>query len=716
MKKIKGIRQHDASDCGAACLSSIARAYGIELPISRIRQLASTERKGTSVMGLVEAAEKMGFIAKGIKGPLEALKSAPTPCIAHLLVNRNLHHFVVLTSMGKRWVKYMDPDEGLIKKLKIDEIREQWTGVLVVMVPGPSFEKIKGNPSLFRRFSELTAPFRRTLLQAMLGAILFSLLGLSNSLFVQKIVDFVLVNHNLNLLNLMGLSMVVLLLMRILISWFKSLFLLKAGHQVDAGLITAYYRHLLSLPQRFFDTMRTGEILSRINDAVKIRVFINHSLIELVVALLTVLLTLAAMSILSWQLCILVASVIPIYTVLYTLYDRINKSVLRNLMEESAGLESRLVETIQSQRTIRSFGWKSWANNIISEKLTGVLKMSYRAGFASIITGHTGELVSGLITILLLWIGAAKVTEGILSPGELMSFYAMLGYLLGPLKNLGNLNQTLRDALIAADRLFQILDLELEENINSGIKTDSHIQDIKFQNIYFRYGSRPELFSDLSFTIPAGKLTGIVGRSGTGKSSIAALLLGEYLPDKGNLMINDYDIRQLDRTTLRKRIAIVPQRIELISGSILNNIVPGDPEPDWNKLLNISKQTGLINLINQLPAGFETEVGEHGQDLSGGERQRIALSRALYTCPDVLVLDESTAALDPASESEIIQAVTELRNESMTIILITHKLSLIRDADHIILISEGKSHESGIHEDLVKENGVYNQMWSVQNH
>ncbi len=715
MKKIKGVSQHDASDCGAACLSSIARAYGYDMPVSRMRQLSSTERQGTSVMGLVEAAEKMGFIAKGIKGPPEALRSAPIPSIAHLMVNNNMYHYVVLTRIGKKRVKYMDPDGGCIKKEKYDELKEKWTGVLVVIVPGPAFEKKKDNPSLFRRFTELTRPFQKTLLQAFIGAILFSLLGLSTSLFVQKIVDFVLVNRNLNLLNLMGMAMLGMLVMRILISWFKNLFLLKAGHQVDAGLITGYYRHLLSLPQSFFDTMRTGEILSRINDAVKIRVFINHSLIEIAVAFMTIIITLTAMSFVSWQLCLLVASVLPFYFILYLVYDRVNKSVLRNLMEESAGLESKLVETIQAQRTIRSFGWTSWANDIISGKLTGVLRMSYKAGFASIITGHSGEFISGLITILLLWVGASKSCQGHLSPGELMSFYAMLGYLLAPLKSLGNLNQTFRDALIAADRLFQILDLQQENHLSTGIKVERIEKDIKFHNVHFRYGSRPELFKDLCFSIPFGKVTGIVGRSGSGKSSIAALIRGEYMPLKGNLMINNCDIHQLERTTLRRRISIVPQQIELFSGSILDNITPGEHEPDWKKILAIADQTGLIKLINQLPEGFYTEVGEHGLDLSGGERQRIAFARALYSNPDVLILDESTAALDAVSESEILNTISKLKNDSLTIILITHKLSLIRDVDHIVLIDNGKAPESGRHEELMQLNGEYRQLWQAQN-
>ena len=715
MKRIRAIRQHDQSDCGAACLCSVAESFGYHISLSRMRELASTDRTGTNVMGLVEAAEKMGLFAKGIKGPPEAIKSAPLPSIAHLEIDGKFLHFVVLTQVGRRYVKYMDPDGGILKKVSLETFKKCWTGVLVILAPGPGFKKKKDNTPLLGRFIKLVRPFRSTIFQALVGAVLYSLLGLSTSFFVQKIMDFVLVNRNLNLLNLMSLAMISLVIFRILLSWFKSLFLLKIGHQVDAGLVLGYYQHLLSLPQRFFDTMRTGEILSRMSDAIKIRVFLNHSLIELIVAVLTVLLTLLAMALLSWQLCLLVASALPLYSLLYIIFDRINKTVLRNLMEETAQLESQLVESVQTQKTIRAFGWKAYAFDQTALKFTRVLKMSYKAGIASTLSGHAGELISGVLTILLLWNGATMVIEGSLSPGELMSFYAMLGYLLGPLRNLGGMNRTIRDAIIAADRLYQILDLDHEKNADSGIRIDHINSDIEFCNVSFRYGSRPELFRDLSFLIPSGKLTGIVGPSGSGKSSIAAMLRADYLPDKGKLLINNCEIRQINKASLRRKIVMVPQHIELFSGTILENIAPGETGENTEKLLKIAGQTGLIRLINQLPEGFYTEVGEHGLDLSGGERQRIAFARALYHEPDMLILDEATSSLDPVSEKEIFDLIKDLRNSSMSLVIISHKLSLVRDADHIVLIDDGQARESGKHNDLMQLNGLYRQLWSAQN-
>jgi ATP-binding cassette subfamily B protein len=714
MRKIRPVRQHDTSDCGAACLCSIARSFGYDLPLARIRELACTGPDGTNVLGLVEAAGKMGFLARGIRGPAQSLKAAPLPSIAHIETKDKRFHYVVLTGINPKSIRYMDPASGNFKRVAREEFVEMWTGVLIVMVPGAGFSERSENRSLAGRLMDLARPFRAVLLESFAGAILYSLLGLSTSFFVQKIIDNVLVNQNINLLNLLAIIMILLLIIRILISWYKNLFLLKTGQQVDAGLLMGYYRHLLSLPQQFFDSMKTGEILSRINDAIKIRVFLNRNLIDILVSILSISITLTVMAILSWKLSLLVLPVLPVYFLLYLIIDRINKKVLRGLMEHSANLESQLVESIHYQRSIRTFVWKDWSAGLTSRKIIPVLQESYRAGKAALQYGHFSEFVGGLMTILLLWKGTAMVIAGELSPGELMSFFAMLTYLLNPLSTLGSLNSSFRDAWIATDRLFQVLDLETEKNTEEGVPPENLEHRIEFSGVSFRYGNRPELFRDLSFSIPAGKLTGVIGPSGSGKSSIASLLLAEYMPGKGNIRFDNHDIQHLDRKVLRYITAIVPQRIELYSGSILENIAPGQNPPDYEKLLRVCRSTGLDRLIADLPEGFNTRIGENGKGLSGGEKQRIALARALYREPEILILDEPTSALDPASEAEILELLHSLRNRKRTIILITHKLNLVKDADHLILIERGACVASGKHEDLMQRNGQYMQMWTRQ--
>lgn len=715
MKKIKKIRQHDQTDCGAACLASVAACHGLHLPLSRVREMASTDRAGTNVMGIIEAAEKMGLIARGVKGSFEALPGAPIPSIAHVILENRICHFVVLVSFGKQHIKYMDPAHGSIVSTSHEAFRRIWTGVLIIISPSASFSKAKKETPVLSRFIELARPFRKIILQALAGAVVYSLLGLSTSLYVQKIMDFVLVNRNINLLNLMSCAMIILLIIRNFTSYFKNLFLLKTGHQIDCGLMMGYYRHLLTLPQRFFDSMRTGEILSRMNDAVKIRFFINHTIVDLVVSLITILLTFTAMALLSWQLCLLAGLAIPVYAGIYVVYDILNKSILRRTMEKAADLESQLVDTVRAQRTVRGFNLQDYAYNNAESRFIDLIRMNYRGGLISIRVSEAGDFFSGLITILLLWFGSLRVLQNMLSPGELMSFYAMLGYLMGPVRSLTGMNRTIRDATIAADRLFQILDLAGEKNQNTGIGITKITHDIQFQNVAFRYGSRPLLFKGLNFSIPRSATTGIVGKSGCGKSSIASLLMGIYPARKGKILVNNCDINQLNKNHLRQVLTLVPQQPELLTGTILDNISPGESDPDTDRIMQIAEQTGLTGFLNSLPGGIYTAVGEQGLTLSGGERQRIAMARALYRRPEILILDEFTSALDAEAEQEMIKLVLSMRDQGMTLVIISHKLQIVRQADHIILISEGKVSESGRHEELYGSGGQYRHFWEQQN-
>ena len=714
MKRIVKIRQQNQADCGAACLVSIAASHGLKIPLSRVRDMASTDREGTNVLGIIEAAEKLGMTARGVKGPFEALQGAPTPAIAHVILKNRLGHFVVLAAIGNHHIKYMDPAEGAIVKASHEAFSRIWTGVLVFVSPTASFRKGRMEVSVYKRFLEFARPFRKIILQAFAGAALYSLLGLSTSFYVQKIMDFVLINRNINLLNLMSLSMIFLLIIRNLTSYFKNLFLLKTGHQIDCGLMMGYYRHLLTLPQRFFDSMRTGEILSRMNDAVKIRLFINHSIVDLVVSLTTVLLTLTAMALLCWQLCLLAGLVLPVYGGLFVVYDLLNRSILRRTMEKGADLESQLVDSIRAHRTVRIFNLQKDVYQKTESRFIDMIRVAFSGGLVSIRVGEAGDFFSGLITVLLLWIGSLKVLQNMLSPGELMSFYAMLGYLMGPARSLTGMNRTIRDATIAADRLFQILDLESEKNHKTGLGISRLTHDIGFRNVTFRYGSRPPLFKRLDFTIPRSAMTGIVGRSGCGKSSIASLLMGSYPPGKGTIILNNCDINQFDKNQLRNVFALVPQQPEMLSGTILSNISPGENDPDTDRVLQIVDQTGLTDFLNRLPDGIFTLVGEQGLALSGGERQRIALARALYRRPQVLILDELTSALDAEAEEEMIRLLLSLKEQGMTLIVISHKLHMVRRADHIILIDSGGAAESGRHGELYESGGLYRRLWDLQ--
>lgn len=512
------IKQHDITDCGAACLASVCAHYGLQFPVARIRQYAFTDQKGTNVLGLIEAANRLGLSAKGVKALFEALRIVPKPTIAHVIVHERLQHFVVIYKVEKEHITYMDPGDGQMHKVTNETFERMWTGVLVLMEPEESFKKGNMKTSMARKFFSLLAPHRSVMIQAVFGALVYSILGLSTSVYVGKITDYVLVDENINLLNLMGVVMIVILLLRTFIGAMKSILALKTGQRIDAALILGYYKHLLTLPQQFFDTMRVGEIISRVNDAVKIRNFINNVSLDLVVNLMILLFSVGLMFVYSWKLALITLASAPLFLLIFWGFNRLNKKYQRSIMESSADLESQLVESINSISTIKRFGIEDFANLKTETRFVHLLKNTFRSIYGAIMAQGGIQFVSTAITIAVLWVGSTLVIDKELTPGALMVFYSLISYVISPIGSLISSNQTIQDALIAADRLFQIMDLEREQDDSQKIVLEPKmIGDITFENVSFRYGSRKEVFNGLNLKIEKGKTTAVIGESGSGK-------------------------------------------------------------------------------------------------------------------------------------------------------------------------------------------------------
>ena len=710
----KTIKQHDITDCGAACLASISSYYNLQIPIARIRQYAGTDKKGTNVLGLIEAAEKLGFEAKGVRGELDSLFKIPKPAIAHIIVKEQLHHYVVIYEVTKEYIIIMDPGDGKIHKKTNEEFLKEWTGVLVLLMPKEDFATGNEKVSVLKRFWCLLKPHKFVLLQAFIGAVIFTLLGFSTSIYIQKITDYVLVGGNTKLLNLLSVIMLVLLLLQIIIGVFKDVFLIKSGQQIDARLILGYYKHLLKLPQQFFDTMRVGEIISRINDAVKIRAFINEVSLSLTVNILIVCFSFGIMFLYYWKLALIMLLVIPLYLVVYIIINKLNKKTERKIMESSAELESQLVESLNSVGTIKRFGLESFANINTETRFIGLLNIGYKSALNSIFSGTSTTFIAQLFTIILLWTGSYFVIEREITPGELLSFYAIIGYFMNPVASLIGANKQIQNALIAADRLFEIMDLEREENIEKVVLKKEKIGNIEFRNVAFRYGNRVQVFTDLNLKIKKGNSTAIVGESGSGKSTLISLLQNLYPIQRGRITIGDLDLKYIQHESLRELVSIVPQKIDLFSGNIIDNIAVGDFSPNMELIIEICKSTGILEFIESMPNGFNTYLGENGATLSGGQKQRIAIARALYKQPEVLVLDEATSSLDSTSENYIQKAIEILRVKKKTIIIIAHRLSSVINADEIVVLQKGEVLEKGNHSELYSLKGNYYNLWQQQ--
>ena len=715
MKRGIKVKQHDITDCGAACLASICAYHGLRFPVSRIRQYAFTDKKGTNVLGITQAAHKLGLSAKGVRALPEALDIVPKPAIAHVIVKEQLQHYVVVYKVTKTHVTYMDPGDGCMHQKSREEFNKEWTKVLVIMEPEESFRRGNEKKSIVSQFMALLMPHKSVMLQALFGALVYSILGLSTAVYVGKITDYVLVDKNLNLLHLMGMIMIAILLLRTFIGAMKSILALKTGQRIDAALILGYYKHLLTLPQQFFDTMRVGEIISRVNDAVKIRTFINNVSLDLAVNVMILFFTTCLMFVYSWKLAVVTLLSAPLFLFVFWGFNRLNRKYQRRIMESAADLESQLVESINSISTIKRFGIEEYANLKTEMRFVHLLKNTFRSIYGAIMAQGGIQFISTGVTIAVLWTGSVLVIDQELTPGALMLFYSLVGYVLSPISSLITSNQTIQDALIAADRLFQIMDLEREsDNSQKIVLTPEMIGHISFENVAFRYGSRKKVFESLHLTIEKGKTTAVIGESGSGKTTLISLMQHIYPIQEGQIRIGEFDIAQVTNESLRRMVGTVPQQIELFAGSIAENIALGDLYPDMQRIITLAEQLGLKEFIEKLPQNYMTYIGEHGASLSGGERQRLAIARALYKEPEILIFDEATSSLDSVSERFVKQTLKSLAERGKTIIVIAHRLSTVRDADAIVVLDDGKVVQHGTHEELIQEDGTYRKLWNEQ--
>jgi ATP-binding cassette subfamily B protein len=372
------------------------------------------------------------------------------------------------------------------------------------------------------------------------------------------------------------------------------------------------------------------------------------------------------------------------------------------------------VESLNSVGTIKRFGLEDFSNLKTETRFVSLLEIIYKSGLNGIFSSSSTSLISQLITILVLWVGAGYAIGSQITPGELLSFYSVVGYFTGPVTSVIGFNRTLQDAKIASDRLFEIFDLEIENESNKIELKPEMVDDIHFENVRFRYGTRVEVFDSLNLTVKKGEIIAVAGESGSGKTTLVSLLQNLYPIQAGHIHIGRYDLRHLTNQSLRKIVSVVPQRIDLFSGNVLDNIAVGEFNPDMTRIMEVCDKLGMTKFVEQLPQGFNTYLGENGATLSGGQQQRIAIARALYRNPEILILDEATSSLDSLSEAFVQNTIRLLGEESKTVIVIAHRLSTISMAQRIIMLEKGKVVQDGSLEELSAIEGPFRTMWMHQ--
>lgn len=715
-KKYNCIKQHDEKDCGAACLATVSKQYGLKIPISKIRETAGTDKQGTNALGMIKAAEQLGFTAKGVKGDMNAFFGEfPLPAIAHVIIDQTLAHYVVIHKISKKEVIIADPAKGVVTYTP-EEFFKIWTGVLILMVPAQTFEKRDETEGMYRRFFHLLKPHKGLFVQIFLASILYTLLGIAGAFYFQFLIDEILSYNLVRTLHIISIGVIVLYTFKVLLNAFRSYLLIHISQKLDVSLILGYYQHVLSLPMTFFGTRKVGEIISRLMDASKVREAVSGATLTIVLDTLMVIIggiILYAQNAFLFGITIIV---VPFYILIVWGFRKPFESINRKEMEENAQVTSYLVESLNGIETVKAFNAEYSANLETETRFIKFLKSIFKHGmldnFQSALKSYL-QLAGGIV---ILWVGAYQVIEGNMTAGQLIAYNALLAYFLTPLQNLIDLQPMMQSAIIAAERLGEILDLETEADKHEGKKiVPSHLKgDIDIKGIDFRYGTRERILKNINLSIKNGEKVAFVGESGSGKTTLTKLLLNFYQPEKGEIFINDYNIQDLDFEKLRERIAYVSQESFFFSDTIEANLSLGlNIDTTLEDIIDAAKIAKAHEFINNLPLRYNTLLEENGSNLSGGQRQRLSITRAILKQPDILILDEATSHLDSITEKAISETIDDYC-QGITTLIIAHRLSTIMKCDKICVIEQGEIIEMGTHDELMDKEGRYYQLWENQ--
>jgi len=690
--KYQVVLQHSEEDCGAASIATIAKYYGRTFALNRVREAVGTGARGTSLLGLRRGAEALGFNARQVKANpqmLDRLHEVQLPAIIHW----KGYHWVILYGQKRKKYVIADPAVG-IRYLDRKELMAGWgNGIMLLLTPDDSrfYQQESDKIGGFGRYLARVLPYRWILLQAISINFVIGLLSLASPFMMQLLTDDVLVRGDTQLLTTVAIGVIAMNLIRSAIALVQSHLIGHFAQRLQFGLILEYGRKLLHLPLSYFEGRRSGEVVSRIADVHAINALVSQIVLGLPSQFFIAVVSLVCMLFYSWELAFASIAAFVIVTAVNLLFLPALRQKSRNLLVLGTENQGFLVETFRGVQVLKTTqatpqAWEEYQTNY--GRLANLGWSTMKLGLYS---GTFTGILSTLINIGVLWLGSTLVINQQLTIGQLLMFNGMSGNFLGFLSSAIGLADEFITAQIVIQRLTEVIDATPEDENDfkkpwAEIKGDT---DINCTQLNFHHAGRVDLLEDFSLTIPGGQVIALIGKSGCGKSTLAKLIAGLYSSQSGNIRYGIYNQQDLSLECLRQQVVLVPQEPHFWSRSIIDNFRFSYPHISFEEIVRACQIAGADEFISKLPDKYQTVLGEFGANLSGGQRQRLAIARAIVNDPPVLILDESTGALDPVSEAEVLDRLIYHR-QGKTTIMISHRPKVIQRADWIVLLENGQ--------------------------
>ena len=711
-RRFPHLYQIDEADCGAACLAMVCRSFRRNVALSHIRDIAHTSTDGTSLAGITRAAQDLGLAARSVRASKSRLDQLAPPAVVHW----DGGHWVVLYGIDKDSVRVADPAIGL-RRLTRDEFLSKWSGYASLIAYTPAFKSAPVQRSNLSWLRQFFAPHKRVLVTAVALAVAAAGLELVLPILAQVIFGSVVPNHDVGLLWIVLAALAATLFAVTAAAMLQGLMLARISVRVDTDSLDFMTGALLRLPMRYFHTRRTGDIERRLAGLRQIRQFVTGSGVTALTAITQLVAAVVLMFIFDWLLALAFLATLPLYLGLLRFSSRRLRPLYEALEEAYGSYASQQIDAIKGIETVKSLAAEEPFRANMLQRFQRLARQVFHTQFLVLAYDNAVLLLGFLTYALFLMVGALQVVNGTLSIGTFVAFNTLVALANAPAVLILSLWDEFQLSKILIGRLDDVLAQQPEQGPDhSSLRPVTTLGgQLEFVGVGFRYGGAesPEIIQDLSFEVEPGTTTAIVGRSGSGKTTMIKLVAGLIEPTAGTIQFDGLDMRTLDYRSLRRQVGVVLQESYLFNDTIARNIAFGEEEPDLDQMVWAARASAAHEFVQRLPLGYDTRVGEAGLQLSGGQRQRIAIARALYHRPPVLLFDEATSALDSDSERRLKQSMDELL-ENRTAIVIAHRLSTIRDADRILVIEQGRLIEDGRHEELMARQGLYYHLASQQ--